>query len=419
MPYSAGLREVIEKRAYSIWEREGCLHGNDWAHWFHAEAEIDAKGIGSDDNERLVAEDFRRQIQERCGDPGFVAISGVDEFLTWMNENEAWINSTFSAMGLPPEAKAEYVATLKSQKLSTPHDDPGSRIIMEGLCRPVEEALHALGISLKGSVAYGTLLQAGIDASQLRVPLTSASVIGLNVALITFCSAVSKAVALTLPYEMIEGTQYVAFNIERMRQILQAQPNLSWYWAEIVRSYALHRKPVGVPRVVLRQDAVGHTRGLIRHAMELFAVGHEYGHHVEEHSLGGIAAAGGEFGVDLHRQEHEADLLSALLSIRIGANKDTPNLYAYAGVGAIMMLGTRDLVRRATQVVRTGVDQIEPSITHPTLDERLRVLENFWMTHTPSELGHLRETFKSLLIILWDLLRPKFEEMHATLRHIP
>jgi hypothetical protein len=30
----------VRERAYAIWEQDGRRHGNDWAHWFQAEAEL-------------------------------------------------------------------------------------------------------------------------------------------------------------------------------------------------------------------------------------------------------------------------------------------------------------------------------------------------------------------------------------------
>jgi hypothetical protein len=33
-------RQRVSERAYALWEAEGRQHGNDWAHWFQAEAEI-------------------------------------------------------------------------------------------------------------------------------------------------------------------------------------------------------------------------------------------------------------------------------------------------------------------------------------------------------------------------------------------
>jgi hypothetical protein len=39
MPTNVGRHQDIRERAYAIWEQEGRIHGNDWAHWFRAEAE--------------------------------------------------------------------------------------------------------------------------------------------------------------------------------------------------------------------------------------------------------------------------------------------------------------------------------------------------------------------------------------------
>lgn len=41
MPKADYERKAIEKRAYAIWEQGGRRHGDDWAHWFQAEAGIE------------------------------------------------------------------------------------------------------------------------------------------------------------------------------------------------------------------------------------------------------------------------------------------------------------------------------------------------------------------------------------------
>jgi hypothetical protein len=37
---TAGPNTSVEKRAYEIWEQEGCPHGLDLDHWLRAEAEL-------------------------------------------------------------------------------------------------------------------------------------------------------------------------------------------------------------------------------------------------------------------------------------------------------------------------------------------------------------------------------------------
>jgi hypothetical protein len=38
------ILEHIRKRAYELWETNGCQPGNDMAHWIEAEREVRAKG---------------------------------------------------------------------------------------------------------------------------------------------------------------------------------------------------------------------------------------------------------------------------------------------------------------------------------------------------------------------------------------
>lgn len=35
--------ELIRKRSYEIWQREGCQHGFDVTHWFRAKEELEAE----------------------------------------------------------------------------------------------------------------------------------------------------------------------------------------------------------------------------------------------------------------------------------------------------------------------------------------------------------------------------------------
>ena len=45
MPRVGDRQQAIHNRAYSIWDQDGRRHGNDWAHWFQAEAEIDSTQV--------------------------------------------------------------------------------------------------------------------------------------------------------------------------------------------------------------------------------------------------------------------------------------------------------------------------------------------------------------------------------------
>jgi hypothetical protein len=355
--------------------------------------------------EQSIAEDFRRQLQERCRDPNLNVVSSSDEEFAWINENKQF-DAVLSSIELP---KSEYVNNLREQDLPNPHDTPSERNMLKRLFGLVEREIS----TPRGNVAYGVLRESGIEASQQQVPLTDASVINIHLPLLTFCSQISKAIALTLPYEKDNDGAKVIFDLQKIGRNLETNRDLQLYWAKIITSYAQFGKPVGIPRVLLKRDEIGVTRSLIMQAMELFAVGHEYGHHLGAHSLGGVAGAEGVFGADLHGQEHEADMISALLSIRIGARTDVRNLYAHSGVGATLILGTRDLVRRAARTIETGDDQLPPSVTHPTIEQRLTKLEEFWLAHGRPQYKSLREVFRMLLSIIWHWLRPMCAKMYA------
>ncbi len=40
---TSNLDEAIRRRAYELYEQEGCIHGRDQEHWLRAEAEVAGK----------------------------------------------------------------------------------------------------------------------------------------------------------------------------------------------------------------------------------------------------------------------------------------------------------------------------------------------------------------------------------------
>ncbi len=39
-PSNSDLRQLIERRAYELWEQSGCQHGKDVEHWLEAEKQF-------------------------------------------------------------------------------------------------------------------------------------------------------------------------------------------------------------------------------------------------------------------------------------------------------------------------------------------------------------------------------------------
>lgn len=134
--------------------------------------------------------------------------------------------------------------------------------------------------------------------------------------------------------------------------------------------------------------------------MEVFAVAHEYGHHLLKHGLADSSVE----TADLFGDEHDADGFARLVSIVIDSEEESLNPYARSGVGAILMLGSLDLVTRTKAVLRSGLDQPPPRRRHPPLADRIQRIVDFDRL-MPDEirprLADLRRYFMSIKEIIW------------------
>lgn len=42
-PCAEDVRKKTEEKAYELWQKNGCGHGNDWSNWFEAEKIVKSK----------------------------------------------------------------------------------------------------------------------------------------------------------------------------------------------------------------------------------------------------------------------------------------------------------------------------------------------------------------------------------------
>jgi hypothetical protein len=146
-------------------------------------------------------------------------------------------------------------------------------------------------------------------------------------------------------------------------------------------------------------------------AVELFSIGHEYGHHVLAHGLVDSTAV----EEDAFDQEHSADIFGQTMCMLGELNEPVCNVYAMSGVGAVLILGSLDLVRRASAVLRTGVDNPPPREHHPPFRDRIihiGRLDAIAPENIRSQLATRRLAFCEILEIIWVEVRPQILKLH-------
>lgn len=364
--------------------------------------------------ERHVAEDFRRQLQERS--LGGRALPARAEMLRWLDRNPELLEQiahvswgATAGSGLTPQQFRDELAAVP---LVTPHDEPFTHSIVHMLSQQIECACEELGIPLHSGVAYGSTAELEVSANKYGVHFTQASVVTLSTGFITFCSSISRLFALSLPHERDGDRLQVSFAPELVLAKVRSDSDLRKYWERVLGNYAFGSGPLSGDNRLVPFPA-SYTRGQLLFAMERFSLAHEYAHHIGQHGRNQEANVDGD--VTKFRDEFEADLFALTLERYIGMRETRPNVFSASGTAGALLLKSHDCVRRVRQILLTGDDAIHSDGVHPETADRIEAFGASDHELPEQHRDHLKKMRNDCVTIvdeMYSLLRPIYGEMH-------
>jgi len=365
-------------------------------------------------DERQIAEDFRRQLQE-CALKGRSRPANA-ELMRWLDENPELLEyvahvswGAAPGTGLTPEQFKEELAAVP---LVTPHDDPFTHAVVHMFSQQIECACRDLGIPLYSGVAYGSTPELAVSANKYGVHFTQASIVTLSIGFVTFCSSISRLIALSLPHERHGEQLRVSFAPKLVMAKIRADFDLRKYWEEVLRDYALGPGPLSGNHSLVPFPA-SRTRAHVLFAMERFSLAHEYGHHIWQHGKEQEAAVDGNSNP--FKDEFEADLFAVGIERYIGLQETPPNPFSASGAAGALLLKFHECVHRVRQVLSTGDDAIKSDGVHPETRDRIKafgVLDHEIPEPQRDNLKKLRADCVTIVDEMYNLLKPNFLEMH-------
>ena len=367
----------------------------------------------TNEEEIKIAEDFRRQPQERF--PAYVGDEDMIKTAKSMDSNVAKLRSALASLGPNSENERldDILHELEDVSLPNPRDEPLTHTIIRSICQEVETACREAGVPLRGGVAYGASPTLEINAEQHLVPTTGTSVVELSVGLINFCSHLSKVMSMSLIHDSSPEFMHVRSDSSEILKKIGQDRELKMLWLELFGAYAYGDGPMNV-----RWQIVPHpqslTRVLLLTAFERFAIAHEYGHHIEAHGEIESVGVGGDPGA--HDKEIEADIFAVALCRYMERRNKHPNIFLYSGAAPVLLLKCLDYVRRTRRIFASGEDgPIGSTSTHPETDERILAFDSYDNEFSPQQRERFqqwRRDFCSIVDEVWNKLKPFYINMY-------
>ncbi len=261
-----------------------------------------------------------------------------------------------------------YYDTPKHWPPCGPHENFAHYRMIQTLADEIERPVEGLPRPILGTLATGE-----INAITLKVPGSTNHVVAIEDQLFPFALLFSKAVALAIPVinSTTEGGFDFHIGMTQVRGHLKENPEAVQRFQEVILAYILDGKPGKAPRYTPPSHVISLASPMIM-GLELFVLGHEYGHIMAGHLADGAAPRRlrGTEDVDVTeiswswQQELDADAVGWTLSMAAMIHQGSEPPATQAGIE--LFFSACEILEKALSVLTTGeVDRVRRPTSHP------------------------------------------------------
>jgi hypothetical protein len=324
--------------------------------------------------------------------------------------------------------RAFLVETMEKQwqlNLPTQYESPFNYAILRALVEQIEAAARDFSYILPARPVFGSLPSDQINARAIAVPSSEEYLVVFEQELFIFAMRLSKVVARAIPFEEVKGGSYVFRLLKTEAEIakhLSENPVVLQRFRDALTPYLIEDKLLrsGI-QSALRYSVdqpYGQAAKVLLDAMELFILGHEYGHLIKHHFSQGTRTASllGEQSVEELiynlEQEIEADLLGLQLMLRAMQKRKIDITLSFWG--ADFFFCSIEVIARAVALRRTGDENALSWGSHPPPHVRRELLKQALRNSAPEKTAktaiEISTYLEMVMNVLWKSVQPGLQK---------
>lgn len=332
-----------------------------------------------------------------------------------------------TAVNMSEEQRSRFAASMKKELLaSTPsrYEDPLGYALISSLDSKIRKVIDS-SLHMSTPPVFGTLPTRHVNARAFRVPGARTKVVVFEDQIWNFANLFCKAIAMGVPSKgRGEAGESFSTDLADLPAWLKSHPDPAQRMYELLSAYVTRGAPGAAPQYFPPQPHAV-LADKLRESMEVFVLGHEYGHVIAGHLGEGktVRAAIGDAHFDEEisswQQELEADGLGLALSVRAMRNEGLDVALSYWG--ADLFMTALDAVERALGVMRDGREPsanelAQRASSHPPpalRRESLRQVAIKYYGDAGKAAVKLGEFAQQLMEALWSEVRPRLEKLYG------
>lgn len=296
-------------------------------------------------------------------------------------------------------------------KCPSPYEDPTWFAVVDQLFEELLLSAAEMKLTLNRVPLIGTLATGRVNGIAVAIEGVDTRVVLLEQGLFGFANLMCKAVASALPLTVHEDR--LSFELGKQgvsERLLRDEEPVARFF-DALASYVVHGNPHSA-QAYAPPPHVDALASNLRHAMELFILGHEVGHVVSGHLDGSTRKAALPAGQSADtvltdwQQEFEADFIGMHLMIRTMIRERKLDL-ALSYCGAHLFFGLVGMVEKSVSLLTTGRAEQWVSESHPpTAQRQANLLQALAKTVGPPESVEaaikLSEAMDEVMDVFWE-----------------